>query len=91
MRMTSFIIQIKKWDHHLSLDLASQIGLKGSPTKVRKHIKQVQPKSAKQEMLPEDAAKLIAKLLYPLHGGLRRCVIFGYLLNKKKGKFNQLD
>lgn len=49
------------------LDLeASQIGLKGSPTKVSKtYVKQVQPKSAKQEMLPEDAAKLIAKLLYP--------------------------
>ncbi|PKK87300.1 MAG: electron transfer flavoprotein subunit beta [Tenericutes bacterium HGW-Tenericutes-8] len=45
---------------------AEEIGLKGSPTKVSKtYVKQVEPKSAKKDMSPEDAAKLIAKLLYP--------------------------
>jgi electron transfer flavoprotein beta subunit len=49
------------------LDLnINDIGLKGSPTKVSKtYVKQVEPKSAKQVMTEEDAAKLIAKLLYP--------------------------
>ncbi|MBM7454040.1 electron transfer flavoprotein beta subunit [Acholeplasma morum] len=43
-----------------------EIGLKGSPTKVKKtYVKQVEAKSEKQVMTPEDAAKRIAKLLYP--------------------------
>lgn len=49
----------------LSVD-PSMIGLKGSPTKVKKtYVKQVQAKSEKVVMNPEDAAKLITKLLYP--------------------------
>ena len=44
----------------------SHIGLKGSPTKVKKtYVKQVLAKSDKVVMNPEDAAKLITKLLYP--------------------------
>jgi len=44
----------------------SHIGLKGSPTKVKKtYVKQVQAKSEKVVMTPEDAAKWITKLLYP--------------------------
>ena len=57
------IIKITINDLKVSLD---DIGLKGSPTKVRKtYVKQVEAKSLKQEMTPEDAAKRIAKLLYP--------------------------
>lgn len=42
------------------------IGLKGSPTKVKKtYVKPVMSKSEKVEMHEEDAARLIAKLLYP--------------------------
>lgn len=44
----------------------SHIGLKGSPTKVKKtYVKPVQAKSEKVVMTPEDAAKWITKLLYP--------------------------
>jgi electron transfer flavoprotein beta subunit len=44
----------------------NHIGLKGSPTKVKKtYVKQVQAKSEKVAMNPEDAAKWITKLLYP--------------------------
>lgn len=49
----------------LSID-PSHIGLKGSPTKVKKtYVKPVQAKSEKVVMTPEDAAKWITKLLYP--------------------------
>lgn len=42
------------------------IGLKGSPTKVKKSFpKQVVAKSPKEEMTPEKAAKKIAELIYP--------------------------
>ena len=49
----------------LSID-PSHIGLKGSPTKVKKtYVKPVQAKSEKVVMTSEDAAKWITKLLYP--------------------------
>lgn len=49
----------------LNLDL-SKIGLKGSPTKVKKSFpKQVIPKSAVEKLTPEKAAKKIAKIIYP--------------------------
>lgn len=44
----------------------NDIGLTGSPTRVKKtYTKQVSPKSPKEVMEPEDAAKKIMKLIYP--------------------------
>ena len=49
----------------LKLDL-KDIGLAGSPTRVKKtYTKQVSPKSPKEVMEPEEAAKKILKLIYP--------------------------
>jgi len=49
----------------LSLD-ETEIGLKGSPTRVKKtYTKQVMAKSPKEKLEPKDAAKKIFKLIYP--------------------------
>ena len=49
-------------------------------------MKQVEPKSAKQVMTEEDAAKTDCQAALSLHGGKWRCVIYGYSSNKKDRK-----